>query len=106
MSGITEGYLFRKISSGDRISTEKNAHMVRSIQDDRVLDLQQCIRLASFSSSCSGTIYWTLALTPTHTALTRFDAVGASGCTPLADGDWSVFAIGVAGARSSPILLS
>ncbi|KAF8217326.1 hypothetical protein K438DRAFT_1798649, partial [Mycena galopus ATCC 62051] len=27
VSGITEGYLFRKISSGDRVSTEKNAHM-------------------------------------------------------------------------------
>ncbi|KAF8140976.1 hypothetical protein K438DRAFT_1531092, partial [Mycena galopus ATCC 62051] len=26
VSGITEGYLFRKISSGDRVSTEKNAH--------------------------------------------------------------------------------
>jgi hypothetical protein len=30
VSEITEGYLFRKMSSGDRVSTDKNSHMVRS----------------------------------------------------------------------------
>ncbi|KAJ7331071.1 hypothetical protein DFH08DRAFT_708672, partial [Mycena albidolilacea] len=29
VSEITEGYLFRKMSSGDRVSTDKNSHMVR-----------------------------------------------------------------------------
>jgi hypothetical protein len=102
VSGITEGYLFRKMASGDRVS-EQNSHMVSpctfSVCARKLITLFYRLVISFWNSS--RTICWTSALIPTHTAHTPFEEVGVNGSIRLVVGGFVASAIGGAGALSS-----
>lgn len=100
VSGITDGYLFRKMVSGDRVS-EQNSHMVRFWLMLSGLISCSLVRPVISFLKCSETTCWTLGLTHIRMELTHSAAGDASGSTHAAAGDWFAFATGEVGVASS-----
>jgi|ERR1700733_913849 len=101
-SEINEGYIFRKMASGDRIS-QANEPMVH------IFHLLHCIcsfliyRHQSIFWRCSATTSSTLGWIQSPMELTPFGEVVCSGCQCSSDGPFAVSVNGEVGALNSPI---
>jgi hypothetical protein len=102
VSRIKQGYVFRRMASGDRI-LENNVPMVR----ESFQILIRCLLSSGYSlrssfSSFFVTICWMWALIHIHMELTPFDVEAVSIWPPVDDGIFIVYVNGEVGALSFP----
>lgn len=101
VSGFTEGYLFRKIRTNDRLA-EENESMVGIFFLRHPLLLIEMFRRPNNFLKCFGTIFLILALTLFPMELIHFDVVDASGCLSNDGGLCARSVNGGDGVRSLP----
>ena len=102
-SGITSGYMFRKMSSNDRPSAKDETPLVRASNTKMFLFFKFLYRPQSNSWRCFITTCLTLGLILHLTVPTHFDAAAVSILHLTDAGPCDAFVSGVDGARSSPI---